>query len=214
MSAPTAPAPKASILKQLYDWLLGWAATPYGGLVLFIWSFAESSFFPIPPDAFLIAMVLGARQKAWYFAVMTSVASVAGGIAGYLIGYFLWWTGPGEFSALAQFFFDSVPGFTAAKFERVQGLYEVWGFWVVFTAGFTPIPYKVITVSAGAFDISFWIFVIASALSRAARFFLVAGLLWKYGEPVRAFIEERFNLLSILFVVLLLGGFLLFKVLL
>ena len=201
-----------SAMRRLYDWMLHWAATPYGGIVLFVWSFAESSFFPIPPDAFLIAMVLGARLRAFYFAFVISAASVLGGIAGYLVGYYLWWVGPGEFSAIAQFFFDNVPGFSAAQFDRIQELYEEWDFWVVFTAGFTPIPYKIITVSAGAFDISFVIFVVASALSRAARFFLVAYLLWRYGESIREFIDRRFNLLSIIFVILLVVGFYLVKV--
>ena len=200
-----------SSIRRLYDWLLRWAATPYGGIVLFIWSFAESSFFPIPPDAFLIAMVLGARLRAFYFALLISIASVLGGIAGYLVGSYLWWAGPGEFSAIAQLFFDNVPGFSVEQFDRVQGLYDKWDFWVVFTAGFTPIPYKIITISAGAFDISFAIFVVASALSRAARFFLVAYLLWRYGEPIRDFIDRRFNLLSVLFVILLVGGFGLIK---
>ena len=194
-------------LKRLYDWLLRWAETPYGGLALFVWAFAESSFFPLPPDALLIALVLGARSKAFHFAGLTSAASVLGGIAGYLIGYFLWWSEPGVFSGIAQFFFAHVPGFTPAQFARVQALYDAWDFGVVFSAGFTPIPYKVITISAGAFDISFAVFVLASAVSRSARFFLVAGLLWKYGEPVREFIDRRFNLLTVAFVVLLLVGF-------
>ena len=189
-------------LRRLYDNLLGWAQTPYGGLVLFLWAFAESSVFPIPPDAFLIAMVLGARRRAWRFALIASAASVLGGIAGYGVGHWLWWSAPGELSPVARFFFDQVPGFTVEKFERVQAQYESWGFWVVFT----PLPYKVITISAGAFDISFPVFVSASLVSRAARFFLVAGLLWRYGEPVRDFIDRRFDLLAVLFVVLLLGG--------
>ena len=200
-------------MKRLYDWLLHWAETPYGGVVMFAWAFAESSFFPIPPDAFLIAMVLGARLKAMYFALLASIASVIGGIAGYAIGYYLWWAGPGEFSEIARFFFAHVPGFTTEQFLRVQNLYEQWDFWVVFTAGFTPIPYKVITISAGAFDISFLVFIVASAISRSARFFLVAGLLWRYGEPVKEFIDRRFNLLSILFAILLVGGFYAIKVL-
>ena len=196
-----------NLLKRLYDWLLRWAETPYGGPVLFVWAFAESSFFPLPPDALLVALVLGARAKSFHFAGLTSIASVLGGIAGYLIGYFLWWSEPGEFSRIAHLFFDHVPGFTEAQFARVQELYDKWDFAVVFSAGFTPIPYKVITVSAGAFDISFAVFVLASAVSRSARFFLVAGLLWKYGEPVKEFIDRRFNLLTVAFVVLLLLGF-------
>ena len=203
-----------NLLRRLYDWLLGWAETPYGGVVLFCWAFAESSFFPVPPDAFLIAMVLGARRKAFYFALLASIASVLGGIAGYAVGHYLWWSGPDQFSGIARFFFAHVPGFTLEQFARVQELYEEWNFWVVFTAGFTPIPYKVITISAGAFDISFPVFAFASAISRSARFFLVAGLLWRYGEPVRTFIDRRFNLLSILFALLLAGGFYLVRVLL
>lgn len=200
-------------MKRLYDWLLHWAETPYGGVVMFAWAFAESSCFPIPPDAFLIAMVLGARRRAMYFALLASIASVIGGIAGYAIGYYLWWAGPGEFGQIAQFFFAHIPGFTTEQFFRVQNLYAQWDFWVVFTAGFTPIPYKVITISAGAFDISFLVFIMASAISRSARFFLVAGLLWRYGAPVKAFIDRRFNLLSILFAILLVGGFYAIKVL-
>lgn len=207
MAADDRPGVRSNALKRLYDWLLSWARTPYGGIVLFVWACAESSVFPIPPDAFLIAMVLGARARAWRLAAIASAASVLGGIAGYGVGHYLWWDGPGELSSVAVFFFERVPGFTPEKFERVQDLYESWGFWVVFTAGFTPLPYKVITISAGAFDISFPVFAVASGLSRSARFFLVAGLLWRYGEPVRDFIDRRFNLLSILFVVLLLGGF-------
>ena len=202
-----------NVLKRFYVWLLNWAQTPYGVVVLFIWAFAESSIFPIPPDAFLIAMVLGARSRAFAFAGWTSVASVFGGIAGYGIGYYLWWTEPGVFSSLAQLFFTHVPGFTESQFSRVQGLYDAWDFWVVFTAGFTPIPYKVITISAGAFDISFVVFAVASSVSRAARFFLVAWLLRRYGEPIKEFIDRRFNLLSILFVLLLLGGFYVTRVL-
>jgi membrane protein YqaA with SNARE-associated domain len=151
--------------------------------------------------------VLGARLRAFHFALLASLGSVLGGIAGYAIGYYLWWSEPGAFSEFARFFFAHVPGFTPEQFARVQQLYAQWNFWVVFTAGFTPIPYKVITISAGAFDISFVIFAVASAISRSARFFLVAGLLWRYGAPVKEFIDRRFNLLSIVFVLLLAGGF-------
>jgi len=125
-----------NLLRRFYDWLLHWASTPYAAAVLFVWAFAESSCFPIPPDAFLIAMVLGARLRAFRFALLCSLASVLGGMAGYGIGYYLWWSGPGEFSQLARFFFAHVPGFSPEQFARVQGLYEEWNFWVVFTAGF------------------------------------------------------------------------------
>ncbi len=195
----------------LYKWLLHWAETPYGVLVLFLWALAESSFFPIPPDAFLIAMVLGARRKAFRFALYASIASVIGGILGYGIGSWLWWDAPGVYSHTAQFFFHNIPGFTTHQFQHIHHLYEEWNFWVVFTAGFTPIPYKVITVSAGAFNINFPIFVMASAISRTARFYLVSWLLWKFGKPINAFIEKYLGWLSIAFVVLLVGGFIVIK---
>ncbi len=198
-------------LRHLYDWLMQWAETPYANVVLFLWALAESSFFPIPPDAFLIALVLAAREKAFKFALLASVASVIGGVVGYGIGHWLWWDGNDIYSQLAHFFFNTVPGFSEHQFLTVRELYEKWNFWVVFTAGFTPIPYKVITVSAGAFKINFFVFLIASGISRAARFFLVSWLLWYFGEPIRNFIEKYLGWLSIAFVLLLIGGFLLIK---
>jgi membrane protein YqaA with SNARE-associated domain len=198
-------------LKNVYDWLLHWADTPYGAGVLFLWALAESSFFPIPPDAFLIAMILGSRMKAFRFAAICSVASVVGGVLGYLIGYGLWWGGDGSFSPVAVFFFDHIPGFTEVQFNNIKGLYESWNFWIVFTAGFTPIPYKVITISAGAFSINFAVFVVASAISRAARFYLVSWLLWRYGASIKSFIDKQFGWLSIVFVLLLIGGFIAIK---
>lgn len=198
-------------LNNSYNWLLHWAETPYGMIVLFLWALAESSFFPIPPDAFLIAMVLGARRKAFYFALYASIASIVGGMLGYAIGHWLWWNGPESYSNLALFFFNNVPGFSVEQFVHVRHLYEQWNFWVVFTAGFTPIPYKVITISAGAFSISFPVFFIASAVSRSARFILVSWLLWKFGEGINEFINKYLGWLSIAFVVLLLGGFLLIR---
>lgn len=195
---------RPNVVRRLYDWVLSWAYTPYGVAALAVLSFAEASFFPIPPDVLLIALVLGARERWFRIALVCSVASVVGGLAGYLIGWGVW-------SAVDQYFFQYVPGFTPAAFGRVQGLYEEYSFWVVFTAGFTPIPYKIITVSAGVFGIDVPMFLIASAVSRSARFFLVAWLLHRFGEPIREFIDRRFNLLAIVFTVLLIGGFVVLK---
>lgn len=195
------------ILRQLYDWMLHWAATPYGAIALFLLAFAEASFFPIPPDALLIALVLGARKKAFKFAAISTTGSVAGALLGYAIGYFVWWGVEGEFSPFAIFFFDNIPGFTENIFYNVQSLYDEWNFWIIFTAGFTPIPYKVFTITAGAFNINLILFVIASIISRAGRFFLVAFLIWKFGDPIKAFIDKYFNWLAILFTILLVGGF-------
>ncbi len=199
------------LLRRLYDWVLHWAETPYGAPALFVLTFAEASFFPIPPDPLLIALVLGAQSKAFRFAANCTIASVLGALLGYGIGYFVWWDGPGIFSPVALFFFDHVPGFTVNMFRYIQGLFETWNFWIIFTAGFTPIPYKVFTVSGGAFDVNLPMFVLASVVSRGARFFLVAFLIWKFGGPIKGFIDRHFNWLAILFTVLLIGGFAVIK---
>lgn len=192
------------LVRRLYDWVLHWAETPYGLPALALLSFAESSFFPVPPDVLLIALVLGARRKWIRIAGVCALASVVGGIVGYAIGWGLWQT-------VDQFFFAYIPGFTPEVFAQASTAYEKYNFWVVFTAGFTPLPYKIITITAGVAGINFPIFVLASALSRSARFFLVAALLYRFGEPIRGFIDRYFNLLAIAFVVLLVGGFVVIK---
>ncbi len=198
-------------VRKLYDWVLSWAESPYGAVALFVLAFTEASFFPIPPDALLIALVLGLRKKSFYFAMICTIASVTGAMLGYYIGQVLWWESSGEFSSLAMFFFNNVPGFHEELFYNVKNMYDEWNFWIVFTAGFTPIPYKIFTISGGAFDVNFIMFVIASIVSRGARFFLVAGLIWKFGDQIKTFIDKYFNLLAIAFTVLLIGGFILIK---
>ena len=200
-------------LRRLYDWVLHWAETKYGVPALFLLAFAESSFFPIPPDVLLIPLALGARSKAIRFALVCSVASIVGGIAGYGIGYFSWWSGAEAYSAVALFFFNHIPGFTEQVFLNIQEKYEIYNFLIVFTAGFTPIPFKIITISAGAFSVNFPMFLLASTVSRSARFFLVALLIRQFGEPITAFIDKYFNVLSIIFTLLLIGGFLVLKTL-
>ena len=200
-------------LRRLYDWVLHWAETKYGVPALFLLAFAESSFFPIPPDVLLITLALGARSKAIRFALVCSVASIVGGIAGYGIGYFTWWNGAEAYSAVALFFFNHIPGFTEKVFLNIQEKYEIYNFLIVFTAGFTPIPFKIITISSGAFSVNFPMFLLASTVSRSARFFMVALLIRQFGEPITAFIDKYFNLLSIIFTILLIGGFLVLKAL-
>jgi len=200
-------------LRRLYDWILHWAETKYGVPALFLLALAESSFFPIPPDVLLIPLALGARSKAIRFALVCSVASIVGGIAGYGIGYFSWWSGAEAYSAVALFFFNHIPGFTEQVFLNIQEKYEIYNFLIVFTAGFTPIPFKIITISAGAFSVNFPMFLLASTVSRSARFFLVAVLIRQFGEPITVFIDKYFNVLSIIFTLLLIGGFLVLKTL-
>ena len=198
-------------MRNIYDWVLHWAETPYGPLALFILAFTESSFFPIPPDALLIALALGVKNKSFYFATICTAASVLGALLGYGIGYFVWWDGLNEFSEVALFFFNNVPGFTEELFFQVKELYDEWNFWIIFTAGFTPIPYKVFTITGGAFDVNLLLFIIASVVGRAGRFFLVSYLIWKYGEHIKGFIDKYFNWLAIGFTVLLIGGFIFIK---
>lgn len=191
-------------VRNLYDWVLSWAETPYGAPALFLLAVAEASFFPIPPDVLLLPLCVGKRARALRFAAICTAGSVLGGAIGYALGWGAW-------GALDQLFYDYVPGFTEDKFNMVGGLYETYNFWVVFVAAFTPIPYKVITIAAGVFQISFPMFMIASIVGRAARFFLVAGMLYFFGEPIRGFIDRWFNPLVVAFTVLLIGGFAVLK---
>jgi membrane protein YqaA with SNARE-associated domain len=186
------------LLRRLYDWTMSLAGHRHAMIALFVVSFAESSFFPIPPDVLIIPMVLAAREKAWRIAMVCTVGSVLGGCAGYGIGALL-------FDAIGNPVLEFY-GY-ADKFGTFQSLYNEWGAWIVFTAGLSPIPYKVFTIASGATDLNFVVFTVASVLSRGLRFFLVAALFWKFGSPVRSFIEKYLGLLTLAFCVMLLGGF-------
>jgi len=201
-------------VKRMYDWVLSWSESPYGAVALFVLAFAESVFFPIPPDILLIALALGSVALSFRFALICTVGSVAGAFVGYALGHYAWLTSDGEFTAFANFFFNNIPGFSHELFYRIKALFIEWDFWVIFTAGFTPIPYKVFTISAGAFDISLLMLFIASVISRGARFFLIAFMIWKFGPGIKRFIDKYFNLLALAFTVLLIGGFVLIKYLL
>lgn len=201
--------------RRVYDWTLSWAYRSSAAVALFFLSFAESCFFPIPPDVLLMPLVLGAPRKWLRYATICTVASVMGAIGGFLIGYMAW-----EGLNVKEFFFNYVPGFSPQLFNDVSGLYEQYNFWIVFTAGFTPIPFKLITVTAGVFgtgaDVAnplrfFIVFIIAAAISRASRFFLVAGLMRLFGPRVTPFIDKHFNWLALLFTALLIGGFVIIK---
>ncbi len=190
------------LLRKTYDWVLHWSATKHALPALAILAFAESSFFPIPPDVLLIAMAVAVPLKAFRFAAVCSVASVLGGMFGYLLGWqFMDLIG----TRIVEFYHFQ------EQFDKIGVWYEEYNAWAVAAAGFTPLPYKVFTIAAGAFQINFPVFVLASLVSRSARFFIVAALIYKFGAPVKAFIDKYFNLLSILFIVLLFLGFVLLK---
>ncbi len=186
------------MLRRSYDWVMGLAARPDAMWALAAISFIESSVFPIPPDVLLIPMVLAARTRAWRIALVCTAASVLGGMAGYAIGTFLY---EGVGRPLLEFY-----GY-AARFAEFQGRYNEWGAWIVFIAGITPFPYKVITIASGVTGLDLATFTVASILARGLRFYLVAALLFWLGPPVRAFIERRLGLVTTVFVVLLFAGF-------
>lgn len=194
--------------RHLYNWVIHFSGTRQGPVALFVLSFAESSFFPIPPDVLLAPLTLGTPRRWFSFALSCSIASVLGGILGYCIGMFLWtFIGPWAFEHLHAI------GITPENFAWFEEKYARYDFWIVFTCGFTPLPYKVCTISAGVAKINFLGFLVASALSRSARFFLVAGLFrWK-GEKIRPFLEKYFNWLTLAFVILLIAGFAVIKLL-
>jgi membrane protein YqaA with SNARE-associated domain len=193
------------MLRRLYDWVLHWAETPYGTWALFLLAFCESSFFPIPPDILLIALAVAAPKKSFRYALVCSVGSVLGGCFGYLIG----WRFMETIGNKIILFYDF-----GDKFNYIKYLYQSYDAWAVGVAGFTPIPYKVFTISAGAFRINFPVFFFASLVSRSARFFLVGGLIYRFGPRIQAFIERYFNILAIAFTVLLIAGFFAIKYLL
>lgn len=191
-----------NIVKRCYDWVLGWADSKWGAVALFVLAFAESSFFPIPPDVLLIALCLGATTRSFRYAAICTLASVLGAMAGYGIGHYLW-------MGVSDWFIPGV--FSQDGFDAVAATYDKWNFWAVFTAGFTPIPFKIFTITAGVFNINFIMFVLASIVARGMRFFLIAWLIWKYGATIKTFIDKYFNLLALLFTVLLVGSFVLIK---
>ena len=193
--------------RRLYNWVLSWAHTPYGMPALFVLAFAEASVLPaVPPDVLLIALAFSRRARSFVYAAVCSVGSVLGGMTGYLIGYALW-------TAFAKDLF--IPHvFSQATFDKVAVLYDKWDFLAVFAAGLTPLPYIAFCVGGGVAKINFATFVLASVVSRSARFFGVAALIWFFGAPIKKFIEKYFNLMCVVFFVLLAGGILAVKYLL
>ncbi|MEX2008738.1 MAG: YqaA family protein, partial [Dongiaceae bacterium] len=192
----------AAVLRRLYDWTLGLAGHRHALRALALVAFAESSFFPVPPDLLILPMVLADRRRAWLIAGVATLASAAGGLAGYAIGYFL-------FETIGRPILDFYGA--AEHFAAFQAGYNRWGAWIVAAAGFTPIPYKVFTIASGVTGLDLAVFMLASVLSRGARFFLVAGLLWRFGPAISGFIERNLPLLATLFFLLLFGGFVLLR---
>ena len=190
------------MLRPLYDWTMRLAEGPRAIRALGAISFAESSFFPIPPDVVLVPVVLANRDKAFQIAAWCTLTSVLGGIFGYLIGALL-------YDSIGQWLI-SLYGYED-KMEAFRAAYRDWGAWIILIKGLTPIPYKLVTIASGLAGYDFLWFVVLSVVTRGARFFIIAALLKTYGEPIRHFIEKRLELVTVLFLVALVGGFVAIK---
>lgn len=193
------------MLRRIYEWVLHWAETAYGSWALFVLAFCESSFFPVPPDVLLIALAVSIPKKSMKYAAICSASSVLGGCFGYLIGW--------QFMNSVGTRIIDLYGLSQ-NVEYIGTLYNRYDAWAVGIAGFTPVPYKLFTIAAGIFQIDFTIFVLASLVSRSARFFIVAGLIYIFGPGIRSLIDRYFNILAVAFTALLIAGFLLIKYLL
>ncbi len=193
---------KANHIRRLYDWTIHWAETPHSTWALFILAFCESSFFPVPPDVLLIALAVAKPKKAFKYALVCSLGSILGGCFGYFIGYQFF-----EYIGRPIINFYHITD----VFNAVSEKFHSNAFAAISVAGFTPIPYKVFTIAAGACKINIFTLILASALSRSARFFLVAGLFYLFGPKIKMLIEKYFNILSIVFVILLISGFAVIK---
>ena len=189
-------------VRSLYDWVVGLSERPNAVRTLFVIAFAESSFFPIPPDVLLIPLAIGAPRRALRFAALCTAGSSLGALLGYFLGL--------EFYEVIG---QRIVAFYSAgeQYERVQALYQQWDVVAIALAGFTPIPFKIFTITAGVFKINLITFTIVVLLSRGARFFLLGGLIWRFGPSIRNFADRYFNLLVILFSILLVGGFFIVK---
>jgi len=190
------------MLRRLYNWVLGWSKTPYASWALFILAFCESSFFPIPPDVLLIAMCIAVPQKSFRYVAICSAGSVLGGCFGYFLGW-----------QLMGLVGDPIISFYGLSKEmgHIRDLYHQYDAWAVGIAGFTPIPYKLFTIAAGAFEVNFTVFLLASIISRTLRFVLIGALIYFFGARIQRFLDKYFNWAVTIFTIFLVGGFVLIK---
>lgn len=202
METETAASPvvRRGPLRRLYDWVLSWADSPRGTQGLAVISFAESSFFPIPPDVLQIALSVAKPRLSFFYATVSAVASVAGGVFGWFLGAGLW-------HLMEPWFFGYVPGFSAQKFEHVKSLYQGNAFLAIFAAAFTPIPYKIFTIAAGACSVPLGTLVVASALGRSLRFFMVATVTFFFGPTAKKVLDRYLEPATILLGMAIIAGF-------
>ncbi|CAO4175786.1 YqaA family protein [Methylorubrum populi] len=193
------------MIRRLYEWILALAAKPSAPWALGAVAFAESSFFPVPPDAMLVPMAVSRPDRVWFYATIATIASVLGGLLGYAIGALL-------FDSVGQWLFNLYG--LADKAETFQASYATYGHWVILLKGLTPIPYKLVTITSGFAHYSLFWFILLSVITRGARFFLLAGLLGRYGIGIRAALDRHLNVVVALFAAVVILGFVAFKVML
>ena len=191
-----------NIFRKLYNWTLNKSGHKNASWFLGIISFAESSFFPIPPDIILIPMIIAKRTRAWFYAFICTITSVCGGIIGYIIGYFF-------YSSIGIIIVNTYG--LSNSFDSFEQYYNEYGVWIVLGAGFTPFPFKFITIASGVFNLNIILFVIVAIFARGLRFYLLAILLYIFGNKIKELIDKYFNLLASLFFILLVGSLLLIK---
>jgi membrane protein YqaA with SNARE-associated domain len=178
--------------KKFHTWSLQWANTKWGPWSLFICAFADASFLPLPTPMFFLALALLNIKKTYKYALFATLGTLSGAIAGYSIGHFAWINMHGEFTGLAQFLFNNIPGFSEEIYDKIHILYSKWDFWILFIASSLPLPYKIFSISSGVYDINIFIFCIATLISQGIKFFLLALLIIKIGPEVKKLLE--FNL--------------------
>jgi membrane protein YqaA with SNARE-associated domain len=190
------------MLRKSYSWIMNYATKPHAVWMLSLISFAESSFFPLPPDPLYIAMIIAHRERTWRLALICTVTSVLGGILGYYIG-------AGLYETIGQWIVSTYG--LEETFSKLQEDFLKWGFWIVAGKGLTPIPYKIVTIASGVAGLQLSTFLAASVIARGFRFFLLAGLLWYFGPGIRDFIEKNLGLVTLVTLLALVGGFILVK---
>lgn len=203
-----------SYLRRLFEWIIEKAHSRYGVAILFIAAFFESVFSVFPFMLLFIPLIIANLDRAMFYGKVAAIGGILGATVGYFIGYFAWVDASGDYTAIARFFFDHLPGFSVAAYQSIQGLFDKWGALLVFAAGFVPIPFELVTISSGVFDVNFFFFILSVIVGRGGRYLLIAFLIWRFGAGVKVFIEKYFNWIALGVVASIVVGAIVFRMVL